>query len=138
MPFETLFTATATAKGGRHGHSQTSDGSVSVDLGMPRNGVLEPGKTTPEHLFAAGYAACFGSALEAVAKRRGVDASQGEVTVAASLGKVEDGFALAVKITGRISGQDRAAMQALLEEAHLMCPYSKATRGNIEATVSAA
>ena len=138
MPFETLFTAVATAKGGRRGHSQTSDGSVSVDLGSPKNGAMEPGKTAPEHLFAAGYAACFGSALEAVAKKQGVDAAEAEVTVEASLGKVEDGYALAVKISGRIPGQDQAAMQALLDAAHQGCPYSKATRGNIDVTVSAA
>lgn len=137
MAFETLFTATATAQGGRHGHSQTSDGSVSVDLGMPRNGVIDPGKTTPEHLFAAGYAACFGSALELVSKQKGVDASQARVTVSASLGKTEGGFGLAVKITGTIPGQGPEETRALLEAAHQVCPYSKATRGNIPVEVAA-
>lgn len=137
MAFDTILTATAHNKGGRHGHSETTDGAVSVDIGMPRNGVMEPGKASPEHLFAAGYAACFGGALELVAKKQGVDASQAEITIAVSLGKVEDGFGLKADISGRIPGQTREQTQALLEAAHQFCPYSKATRGNIPVTLTA-
>ena len=126
-----LFTGTATAIGGRNGHSQTSDGSVSVDLGMPTNGVLEPGKTTPEHLFATGYAACFGSAVEGVGKMKKFDVTGAAVTVAASLLKGDDGFSLAVKLSLKAPALSKEQAQELIEAAHQMCPYSKATRGNI-------
>ncbi|QJP15382.1 Ohr family peroxiredoxin [Starkeya sp. ORNL1] len=131
MSFETLFTGTATAIGGRNGHSQTSDGSVSVNLGFPKNGVLEPGKTTPEHLFATGYAACFGSAVEAVGKQKGLDVTDSAVTVAASLGKVDGGFGLSVKLSLKAPKLSKEQTEEVLEAAHQMCPYSKATRGNI-------
>lgn len=131
MSFETLFTGTATAIGGRNGHSQTSDGSVSVNLGFPKNGVLEPGKTTPEHLFATGYAACFGSAVEAVGKQKGLDVTDSAVTVAASLGKVDGGFGLSVKLSLKAPKLTKEQTEEVLEAAHQMCPYSKATRGNI-------
>ena len=131
MSFETLFTGTATAIGGRNGHSQTSDGSVSVNLGFPKNGVLEPGKTTPEHLFATGYAACFGSAVEAVGKQKGLDVTDSAVTVAASLGKVDGGFGLSVKLSLKAPKLNKEQTEEVLEAAHQMCPYSKATRGNI-------
>ncbi|MEP9379577.1 Ohr family peroxiredoxin [Aquabacter sp. CN5-332] len=138
MAFETIFTATATSHGGRNGHSETTDGSVKADLGFPKGGALEPGKTTPEHLFATGYAACFGGALELVAKGKGVDASQAEITISASLGKVDGGFGLAVKITGKVPGKSAAETLELLEAAHQVCPYSKATRGNIPVELTAA
>jgi len=126
-----LFTGTATAVGGRNGHSQTSDGSVSVDLGMPKNGVLDAGKTTPEHLFATGYAACFGSAVEAVGKKKGYDVSGAAVTVAASLVKGDDGFSLAVKLSLKAPALTPEQTKEVLEASHEMCPYSKATRGNV-------
>ncbi|MFG1461487.1 Ohr family peroxiredoxin [Xanthobacter sp. DSM 24535] len=138
MAFETLFTATAVSHGGRGGHSETTEGSVKADLAMPKGGVLEPGKTTPEHLFAAGYAACFGGALEAVSKAKGVDASGAEVTIAVSFGKVEGGFGLAAKIRAKIPGKSEAEVMELLEAAHKVCPYSKAVHGNIEVELSAA
>ncbi|WP_029351501.1 Ohr family peroxiredoxin [Bosea sp. 117] len=131
MSLTTLFTGTATAIGGRHGHSQTSDGSVSVDLGMPKNGVLEPGKTTPEHLFATGYAACFGSAVEAVGQQKKLDVTGAAVTVAASLQRGDGGFSLAVKLSLKAPALTKEQTQEVLEAAHQMCPYSKATRGNI-------
>ncbi|MFG1413090.1 Ohr family peroxiredoxin [Xanthobacter sp. VTT E-85241] len=138
MSFETVFTATAVSHGGRRGHSETTDGSVKADLAMPKDGVLEPGKTTPEHLFAAGYAACFGGALEAVSKAKGVDARGAEVTIAVSFGKVEGGFGLAARITGKVPGKSAAEVLDLLEAAHKVCPYSKAVRGNIEVELAAA
>src|SRR6266480_3544761 len=96
-----LFTATATATGGRNGHTQASDGSVKADLSVPKEmgGPGKPGTTTPEHMFAAGYAACFGGALDAVAKRQKKDASQAKITCAVSIGPREaGGFGLAVKL----------------------------------------
>jgi len=84
-----LFTATATATGGRNGHTQASDGSVSADLSVPKamGGPGKPGTTTPEHLFAAGYAACFGGALDFVGKQQKKDASKASVTADVSIGR---------------------------------------------------
>ncbi|MBS7539707.1 organic hydroperoxide resistance protein [Ancylobacter lacus] len=137
MSLSILFTGTATAVGGRNGHSETSDGSVSVDLAMPKNGVLEPGKTTPEHLFATGYAACFGSAVEAVGRQMKLDVSDAAVTVSASLGKDDSGFGLAVKIALKAPALTKEQTEEVLHAAHQMCPYSKATRGNIPVELSA-
>lgn len=131
-----LFTGTATAIGGRNGHSQTSDGSVSVDLGMPKNGVLDAGKTTPEHLFATGYAACFGSAVEAIGRQKKLDVTGAAVTVAVSLVKGDEGFSLAAKLSLKAPALDEAQTREVLEAAHQMCPYSKATRGNIPVELS--
>src|ERR1700752_3182317 len=96
-----LFTATATAVGGRNGHSEASDGTVSVDLSVPKamGGPGKPGTATPEHLFATGYAACFGGALDYVAKQQKKDASKARVTCAVSIGPREGGgFGLEVKL----------------------------------------
>src|SRR5215470_9186649 len=96
-----LFTATATATGGRNGHTEASDGTVKADLSVPKEmgGPGKPGTATPEHLFAAGYAACFGGALDFVAKQRKKDATKAKVTCAVSIGPRDGGgFGLAVKM----------------------------------------
>src|ERR1700685_3230844 len=96
-----LFTATATATGGRNGHTQASDGSVKADLSVPKEmgGPGKPGTTTPEHLFAAGYAACFGGALDFVAKKNKKDATKARITADVSIGPRDaGGFGLAVKL----------------------------------------
>jgi Ohr subfamily peroxiredoxin len=133
-----LFTATATASGGRNGHSQASDGSVSVDLSLPKElgGPAKPGTTTPEHLFAAGYAACFGGALDLVAKQHKQDASKAKVTCAVSIGPREaGGFGLAVKLRVEDKSVPQAELASLVKEAHeKICPYSHATRGNVDVT----
>jgi Ohr subfamily peroxiredoxin len=130
-----LFTATATAIGGRNGHTEASDGSVSAELSVPKEmgGLGRPGTTTPEHLFAAGYAACFGGALDFVAKRQNKDATGASVTCAVSIGPREaGGFGLAVKITVVDRSLPQAELAALAAQAHeKICPYSHATRGNV-------
>src|SRR3954468_17654424 len=96
-----LFTATATAVGGRNGHSEASDGSVKVELSVPKamGGPGKPGTTTPEHLFATGYAACFGGALDFIAKQQKKNAAGAKITCAVSIGPREGGgFGLAVKM----------------------------------------
>ena len=96
-----LFTATATATGGRNGHTEASDGSVRADLSVPKamGGPGKPGTTTPEHLFAAGYAACFGGALDFVAKQQKKDATKAVITADVSIGPRDGGgFGLAVKL----------------------------------------
>lgn len=131
-----LFTATASATGGRNGHTQSSDGLVSVDLSVPKDmgGPGKPGTATPEHLFAAGYAACFGSALDFVGKQHKKDASKAKVTAAVSIGPREGGgFGLAVKLHIEDKSLPQSDLASLAKEAHeKICPYSNATRGNVD------
>jgi lipoyl-dependent peroxiredoxin len=131
-----LFTATATAIGGRNGHAETSDGAVKVDLSLPKElgGQGKPGSATPEHLFAAGYAACFGSSLDFLAKQRKRDATKAKVTCAVSIGPREGGgFGIAVKMRVEDTSFEQTELETLVREAHeKICPYSHATRGNVE------
>jgi Ohr subfamily peroxiredoxin len=131
-----LFTATASAIGGRNGRTEASDGSVKVNLSVPKamGGPGKPDTTTPEHLFAACYAACFGGALDYVASQRKKNATQAKVTYAVSIGPREaGGFGLAVKLTVEDRSLAQAELAALVEEAHeKICPYSHATRGNVD------
>jgi Ohr subfamily peroxiredoxin len=133
-----LFTATAMATGGRNGHTESSDGVAAADLSLPKEmgGPGKPGTATPEHLFAAGYAACFGGALDFVGKQHKQDASKAEVTCAVSIGPREGGgFGLAVKLRVDDKSLPQAELEKLVEEAHTkICPYSHATRGNVEVT----
>jgi len=130
-----LFTATATALGGRNGHSEASDHSVSVDLSVPKEmgGPGKPHTTTPEHLFAAGYAACFGGAVDYVARQRHRDASKAEVTCAVSIGpRAAGGFGLAVRMRVKDKSLPQPELASIVQEAHeKICPYSHATRGNV-------
>jgi Ohr subfamily peroxiredoxin len=139
-----LFTAVATATGGRNGHSAAQDGSVGVDLSVPREmgGPGKPGTTTPEHLFAVGYAACFGGALDFVATQKKKNAKGAAVTASVSIGPRDaGGFGIAVKLHVVDKTLPQAELAALANEAHeQICPYSHATRGNIpfELTVEGA
>jgi lipoyl-dependent peroxiredoxin len=131
-----LFTATATANGGRNGHTQTSDGVVSADLSVPKEmgGPGRPGTATPEHLFAAGYAACFGGALDYVAKQHKKNAANATIVCAVSIGPRDGGgFGIAVKMHVEDKSLPQAELAELVQEAHeKICPYSHATRGNVE------
>ena len=111
-----LFTATATVTGGRNGHAEAADGSVKADLSVPKEmgGPGRPGTTTPEHLFAAGYAACFGGALDFVAKRQKKDATKAKITCAVSIGPRDGGgFGLAVKMQVEDKSLPQAELAAL-------------------------
>ena len=131
-----LLTAAATAIGGRNGHAETSDGLVKADLSVPKamGGPGKPGTATPQHLFVAGYAACFGGALEFVAKQQKKDATKAKVTCAVSIGPREGGgFGLAVKLIVDDKSLPQAELASLAREAHeKICPYSHATRGNVD------
>jgi lipoyl-dependent peroxiredoxin len=131
-----LFTVTATALGGRNGHSETSDGAVKVDLSVPKEmgGPGKPNMITPEHLFATGYAACFGGALDFVAKQHKKNAAKARIDCSVSIGQREaSGFALSVKMRVEDKSLSQADLAELVKEAHeKICPYSHATRGNIE------
>jgi osmotically inducible protein OsmC len=135
-----LFTAVATATGGRNGHTAAQDGSVSADLSVPKamGGPGKPNTTTPEHLFAAGYAACFGGALDYVATQKRVDAKGASVTCSVSIGPRDaGGFGLAVKLHVVDPKLPQQQLQALANEAHeKICPYSHATRGNVPVEVT--
>ncbi|MBX9750553.1 MAG: organic hydroperoxide resistance protein [Roseococcus sp.] len=130
-----LFTATATATGGRNGRTAADDGSIATDLSVPKEmgGPGRPGTATPEHLFAAGYAACFGGALDFVGKQHKKNAAGAKVTAAVSIGRRElGGFGLAVVLTVEDPSLPQAELEALATEAHeKICPYSHATRGNL-------
>ena len=129
------YTTAATAKGGRAGHVRSTDGLVDFDLAQP--GTTPEPAVNPETLFAAGYAACFQGALANRAKTKGVDTSDSTVTANVSFGPSEDGgFGLAVELEVAIPGVDAALAQELVQLAHEFCPYSKATRGNIEVTLT--
>ena len=131
-----LFTATATATGGRNGRTAADDGSVAVELSVPKamGGPGREGTTTPEHLFAAGYAACFGGAMDFVASQEKKSAKNATVTAKVSIGPREGGgFGLAVALHVEDRSMPTAELRAIAEAAHeRICPYSHATRGNVE------
>lgn len=131
-----LFTATATATGGRNGHTEASDGTVKADLSVPKamGGPGKPGTTTPEHLFAAGYAACFGGALDFVAKQHKKNAAGARITCNVSVGPRDGGgFGIAVRMQVEDTSLPQADLKALVQEAHeKICPYSHATRNNVD------
>lgn len=132
-----LYTAEALATGdGRSGHVRTSDGLLEADLAVPK-AMGGPGEATnPEQLFAAGYAACFHSALKGVAKRAKVDTTGSSVTSRVGIGPNDaGGFGLAVTLEVTVPGVGRALAEELAGKAHQVCPYSNATRGNVDVTL---
>jgi osmotically inducible protein OsmC len=132
---EVIYTSEASAKGGRAGHVHSTDGVIDLDLGKP--GSESNPKANPETLFAAGYAACFQGALANRAQTQGIDTSDSTVTADVSLGKTADGgVGLAVELKVEIPGVEAAKARKLVELAHQFCPYSKATRGNINVTLT--
>jgi lipoyl-dependent peroxiredoxin len=130
-----LYTAKATATSGREGRAKTDDGLLDVALAPPRALGGSGAGTNPEQLFAAGYAACFGSAAAHVARLQKVDAGPIHVTAQVSLGPVGQLFGLAVVLEVSIPDLPRDQAEALVKKAHEVCPYSNATRGNIEVEV---
>ncbi|WP_375482466.1 organic hydroperoxide resistance protein [uncultured Jatrophihabitans sp.] len=131
------YTATVTATGGRAGHATSDDGFIDLDLRPPKEMGGPGGATNPEQLFAAGYAACFQGALGAAGRRAKIDTSASLVTASVSIGPVGDAFGLAVTLDVQIPGVDEQQCQALADDAHRICPYSNATRGNIVVDVRA-
>jgi len=134
-----MFTETATASGGREGKVKSEKGTIDYDVLMPMAENYQSGKhTNPEELFAGAYASCFDGAIRAVAENGDVKIDDSETTVEVSFGKTGDGFGLSAKIRSAIHGVDEATAKDLLEKAHQICPYSKATRGNIHVDVGLA
>ncbi|KAA1418280.1 organic hydroperoxide resistance protein [Mumia zhuanghuii] len=132
-----LYTAEALATGdGRNGFGRSSDGRVEVDLAIPKEMGGSGDGTNPEQLFAIGYAACFHSALRLVAGQAKADVSDSTVGARVSLGANDDGgYGLAVELEITLPHVDHATAEALAEKAHAVCPYSNATRGNIDVTL---
>jgi len=133
-----LYTAEATATGGREGHSRTSDGRVDVDLDVPAamGGTDGPG-TNPEQLFAAGYAACFQSAMLRIASGRKIDLTGSRITARVGIGPLKTGgFGLAAALDLDAPQIGHEAAVDLMARAHEACPYSRATRGNIDVVLT--
>jgi lipoyl-dependent peroxiredoxin len=140
IPLKTLYTAVATATGdGRNGHTATDDGLLDLDVRVPLAMGGPGGATNPEQLFAAGYAACFHSALKYVAAAERTDVSDTQVTARVSIGMLpEGGFGLAVELDLHAPSLPRADAERLLALAHEVCPYSNATRGNVDVVLTLA
>jgi lipoyl-dependent peroxiredoxin len=135
---DVLYTAEATAWGGREGRAASSDGVLDLQLRIPKE-MGGPGGpfTNPEQLFATGYAACYHSALKLVAGKERVDVSESAVTAKVSIGRDDGGFGLRVALEAELPGVERPVAEDLMAKAHQVCPYSKATRGNIAVTLTA-
>ena len=132
-----LYTAEATVQGGRSGQARSSDGNLQVHLSVPKEMGGEGGQgTNPEQLFAAGYAACFQSALEQVARRQQVEAGPTTITSKVGIGPTgRGGYGLEVEMHIFIPNVDKTTAEKLVALAHEVCPYSNATRGNIPVTL---
>jgi Ohr subfamily peroxiredoxin len=141
MPVTAVYTASATSTGdGRTGHVRSSDGVLDFDLAVPKE-MGGPGGalTNPEQLFATGYAACFHSALRGIARREKITLEDTAITVDVGIGqRTEGGFGLTVAIEAEIPSVDHATAERLLEAAHQVCPYSNATRGNVDVKLTVA
>ena len=139
MPLEkAVYTAKAKATGGRDGRATSSDGILDVQLAVPKEMGGPGGGTNPEQLFAAGYSACFLGAMKFVANRDKLNISkdayiEGEV----GIGPIPTGFGIEVTLNIHLKGMDQAEAQKLVDAAHIVCPYSNATRGNINVTLNA-
>ena len=135
---KTIYTAEALATGeGRNGHARTSDGRLDLDLAIPEAMGGNGNGTNPEQLFAAGYAACFHSALQMVARQDKADVTDSAVGARVDIGPNDNGgFQLAVTLEVTLPNLSRENAQALADKAHQVCPYSNATRGNIDVTVT--
>jgi lipoyl-dependent peroxiredoxin len=137
---QSVYTASAVATGdGRNGHVQSTDGLLDLDVRIPKEMGGDGGATNPEQLFAAGYAACFHSALRLVAGQAKADVTDSEVVADVAIGTIDNGgFGLAVQLEVTLPHVDDDAARDLVERAHQVCPYSNATRGNVEVTLTIA
>ena len=136
---DVLYTAAATARGGREGEVVSDDGVLDLSLTLPKD-LGGPGgdHTNPEQLFAAGYAACFHSALKRVAGAQEVDVEGSSITARVGLGMEGKAFGLAVTLVGQFPTLDRQQGEQLMHAAHEVCPYSRATRGNVDVQLEVA
>lgn len=134
-----MYTATATSIGGREGHIKSVDGIIDMDVRPPKEMGGPGGATNPEELFAAGYSACFNSALNLAARMQRIEVGETKVTISVSIGKDDknEGYMLAAEIEAEIPKATQEEADMLVKRAHELCPYSRATRGNIEVKLTA-
>jgi lipoyl-dependent peroxiredoxin len=130
------YTTTATTKGGRNGRAVLENGGLGLAMALPKEMGGNSEGHNPEQLFALGWSSCFGQAILALAKKHDVDGSDARVTCAVTIDKDETSFALKAELKVSIPGADKAKLQALVEDAHRICPYSRATRGNVSVTLT--
>ena len=135
---KTLYTTNVTAKGGRNGHVKSENGVLDLEVRMPKAlGGSNDEFTNPEMLFAAGYSACFDSALNLVINKSKIQTGETSVEAKVSIGQIENGgFGLAAELAVNIPGVTLEEAQSLTEKAHEICPYSNATRNNMEVKLS--
>ena len=134
-----IYKAHATSTGGRDGTSKTSDGSLEVKLTVPKEMGGAGGGVNPEQLFAAGYSACFLGAMKFVAGTQKVTLpADTSINATVGIGQIPAGFGIEVQMVVNVPGMDKVAAQALVDKAHQVCPYSNATRGNIEVSITLA
>jgi lipoyl-dependent peroxiredoxin len=126
----------ANTKGGRNGRAMLDDGGLALAMALPKDLGGAGDGHNPEQLFAIGWSACFGQAILVLAKKHGLDGQAAKVNCEITL-NTDGGFSLAANLKVSIPGADKDKLQALIEEAHTICPYSKATRGNIPVTLTA-
>jgi lipoyl-dependent peroxiredoxin len=138
MTLTPLMTTHATTRGGRDGRTSLEGGKMVLGMALPKElaGPSAAEGMNPEQLFAMGYSSCYGQAIIALSKKHGIDASRAAVTCEVTLNKDETSFALTVEMKVSIPGEDAAKVKALAEDAHQICPYSKATRGNVPVTLT--
>jgi len=134
-----LYQAHATSTGGRDGTARTSDGQLDLKLAVPKEMGGAGNGVNPEQLFAAGYSACFIGAMKFVAGNQKIALpADTSIDATVGIGQIPAGFGIEVQLVVKVPGMDRAAAQALVDKAHAVCPYSNATRGNIEVTITIA
>ncbi len=134
-----VYKAHATSTGGRDGTSRTSDGLLDVKLTVPKEMGGAGGGVNPEQLFAAGYSACFIGAMKFVAGMKKIPLpADTSINATVGIGQIPAGFGIEVQMVVNIPGMERTAAQALVDKAHEVCPYSNATRGNIDVTITLA
>lgn len=130
------YTTKATTKGGRNGRAILDGGALALAMALPKEMGGNGEGHNPEQLFALGYSACYGQAILALAKKHGVDGNDARITCAVTIDKDEVSFGLKVELTVSIPGADKEKVKALVEDAHKICPYSRATRGNVPVTLT--
>ena len=134
---KTVYTAEATATGGRDGSARTPEGLIDIKLAVPKEMGGPGGGTNPEQLFAAGYSACFLGAIRFVAgKEKVAIPANASITGHVGIGPIPTGFGIEARLDISLPGIDRAVAEDLIQKAHIVCPYSNATRGNIDVTLN--
>ncbi|HWF93859.1 MAG TPA: organic hydroperoxide resistance protein [Xanthobacteraceae bacterium] len=130
------YITTATTQGGRNGRAVLANGGLALAMALPKEMGGSGEGHNPEQLFALGYSSCFGQAILALAKKHELDGGAAKVTCAVTIDKDEVSFGLKVELSVSIPGADKQKVRALVEDAHKICPYSRATRGNVPVTLT--